>query len=264
MNNFKKYIGLWLILVVVLALVITYSFLDDIKIGDYTIKKAPFKEALLSVNKISDSVAADSVNLKEEGSKKESELDTLPQSLLIIGDSMTWNLALRLAEYAEANGHDIHTVNWDSSNTKIWAQSDTLSHFIKEFDASYVFICLGANEYFLKNADSHKEYVESIIKKVGDIPYTWIGPPNLKGFGAINDVIKNICVPGSFFYSGDLELERRKDKIHPTKEASAIWMDSVVSWVSRSSHPIVMNVPPDTLKINSHAKANITKLKPKR
>lgn len=138
----SHYSGLWLIVAVSLIGFLVISFVDDISVGGWTIKKAPFSENLLakedSVDRNSD-LFADSL----AGKVIEAKTDSVPKSILIFGDSMTLNLALRLAQYAKQNGHTLHSVNWDSSNTKIWADCDTLRHFIREFDVDYVFISLG-------------------------------------------------------------------------------------------------------------------------
>lgn len=262
MNRFKKYIGLWLILFLGLAAVVAIAFIDDIKIGELTLKKAPIKDYLLT--EVDTATAIDSVKNLEAEADGPAELDTTPQNFLIIGDSMTWNLALRLAEYAEANGHDIHTVNWDSSSTKTWGDCDTLRHFINKFNPSYVFVSLGANEIFLKDASSRKKCVESILAQIGDRPYVWIGPPNWKEGEGVNDMIESMCVPGSFFRTAGMKFQLRKDGIHPTEKASALWLDSVARWIPQSAHPIVMNLPPDTLKINKFKRAQMTILKPKK
>ena len=87
-------------------------------------KKALIKEFILQDNKFdlladSDINASDSAEIVGGVSSEEVvRTDSLPQNLFIFGDSMTFNLALRLAQYARQNGHVIHSVNWDSSNTK--------------------------------------------------------------------------------------------------------------------------------------------------
>lgn len=90
--------------------------------------------------------------------------DSLPQSLFIFGDSMTYNLALRLAQYAKQNGHTIHSVNWDSSNTKIWADYDTLANQIARYKPTQIFISLGSNEIFFKNPETRLPYVKKFLR----------------------------------------------------------------------------------------------------
>ncbi|MBD5370159.1 MAG: SGNH/GDSL hydrolase family protein [Bacteroides sp.] len=256
------YTGLWLLLALSLAIMIAVSFADDISYGDFTLKRATFKETLLADREqerqeaeIADSVAAEERRVQQE---EKAPVDSTRQSILLIGDSMTMNLALRLAQYAAANGHEFHAVNWDSSNTVKWSRSTRLRDYIKEFDATYVFISLGANELYLANPDSHVQYVEGILDQVGDLPYVWIGPPNWKEDKGINDMIDRVCRPGSFFRSAGMTFKRKKDGVHPTRESSAEWMDSVVRWMPKSSHPILIDAPADSLK---RVNANLILLK---
>lgn len=250
------YSGLWALLAVALVIVIAISFHDDITLGKWTLKKAPFKETLTAsaADREQDNDGFTSApDAGTEDRRMIQQTDSAPQSLLIIGDSMTLNLALRLAEYAKHNGHDIHAVNWDSSNTKIWASCDTLDAFINRYDVTYVFISLGSNELYLKNFNSRRPYIESILSKIGDIPYVWIGPPNWKEDAGLNDLLAEICSPGSFFRTEGMKLDRKKDHIHPTRQASALWIDSIARWMPKSAHPILMDTPPDTIgKANPH------------
>ncbi|MCM1377696.1 MAG: SGNH/GDSL hydrolase family protein [Clostridium sp.] len=235
--------------------------MDDISIGDWTIKKAPFDQTLFldknAPKPLSGQALADSLRKAEEERPK-AKTDSTPQSILLIGDSMTWNIALRMAQYAKQNGHQFHAINWDSSSTTTWAKSDTLQHFIEKYDVTYVFISLGSNELYLAKPESHRKYVEEIIEKVGDRPYVWIGPPNWMEDAGVNDMIQSACAPGSFFRSAGMSFERKKDKIHPTKKASALWVDSIARWLPSSSHPILMSAPPDTMP---SVNANMTFLK---
>ena len=256
------YKGIWWLLVAALIIVIGVAFIDDIEIGSWKVRKAPFKETLLAEP---DTTSTDSRLLSADDtgeglmSRPEPQpTDSASQSLLIIGDSMTLNLAYRLAEYAKHNGHTIHAVNWDSSNTKIWAGCDTLDNLIRRYEVTYVFISLGSNELYIKNPESRRPYVQTILDKIGDLPYIWIGPPNWKEDSGINDMLENTCRPGGFFRSAGMEFERKKDKIHPTRRASALWIDSIMRWMPKSSHPILADLPPDTI---SKAPVNVTFLK---
>lgn len=174
--------------------------------------------------------------------------DSAPQSIFIFGDSMTFNLALRLAQYAKQNGHKINSVNWDSSNTKIWAESDTLAFYIDKFKPTQIFISLGSNELYFKKPESRLPYIEKILEMIDTIPYVWIGPPNWKEDSGINDLLAKTCKPGSFFRSEGMTFKRKKDNIHPTRESSALWIDSIVRWLPKSAHPFVADVPSDSIK----------------
>ncbi len=232
---------------------------DDITIGSYTLRKAPFSETLLRDREAEAREAAHADSVLTERRKvvecNEVVTDSTTQSILLIGDSMTMNLALRLAQYAKANGHKFNAVNWDSSGTVKWAKSRHLSEYVKEYEATYVFISLGANELYLKNPAAHRPYVDSIIAQVGNIPYVWIGPPNWKEDEGLNDMIEAACNPGSFFRSAGMEFKRKKDGVHPTRESSALWIDSIVRWMPKSSHPILLASAPDSLpKVNANIK----------
>ncbi len=247
-----KYIGLWIILVVTLLLITAYSFIQkEFKIGDYLLKKSPIAENISTINSVIDTLNSDENTLRQQGDNVKQpvkiEVDTLPQTFLIFGDSMTQNLAFRLAKYAKQNGHTIHAINWDSSNTKIWAESDTLDYFIDKFKPTFIFITLGSNELFFKHPESRRPYVDKILTKIGDIPYVWIGPPNWKKDSGINDMLEEATKPGAFFRTDGMTLKRKKDGIHPTRDAAALWMDSIMRWIPKSAYPIRVDMPSDTI-----------------
>ncbi len=256
----KKYSGLWLLLAFALITILAIAFTDDINIGGYTIKKAPLVEFLL---KEREALSDDSLMIDPSSpdlSQKEEIIvtDSLPQSLFIFGDSMTFNLALRLAQYAKQNGHSIHSVNWDSSNTKIWADYDTLASCIARYKPTQIFISLGSNELYFKNPESRLPYVRKILEVIDTIPYIWIGPPNWKEDSGINDMLERTCRKGTFFRSAGMEFKRKSDKIHPTRESSFLWMDSIMRWLPKSAHPFVAELPSDSI---GKANPNIVFLK---
>lgn len=257
----SNYIGLWLLLAVALAIVLGVAFSDDIVLGKWTVKKAPIAEAITPGQEtLADSLLAATDSLPEiTAIQKPVEIDSLPKSILLFGDSMTLNLALRLASYAKQNGHTLHAVNWDSSNTKIWAECDTLDHFISLYHADFIFISLGSNEVYFKNPESRLPYVRKILAMIDDIPYIWIGPPNWNKDTGINDMLQAACAPGAFFRSQGMEFKRKADKIHPTRESSANWIDSIMRWMPKSRHPILAEYPSDSIgKVHT----NVIFLKP--
>lgn len=249
---FKHYSGLWLLLAAALVIFLLITFTDDIVIGNYTVKKASFAETLLdkeNIEKAGDSIPSDTVPQHVA----EAETDSLPQTLFIFGDSMTYNLALRLAQYAKQNGHKIYSVNWDSSNTKIWADYDTLANQIARFKPTQIFISLGSNELYFRNPETRLPYVQKILNVIDTIPYVWIGPPNWKEDSGINDMLEKACKPGCFFRSAGMEFKRKKDHVHPTRQASVLWVDSIMRWLPKSAHPFVADVPSDSIgKANPH------------
>lgn len=243
----SHYFGLWMLLALSLAAVIALAWLDvDVHIAGHTLKKAPI-DALRISSDSADRALSHEELIAAEREAREVAVDSSPQTILIFGDSMTFNLALRLAQYAKQNGHELHSVNWDSSNTKIWAESDTLDYYIREFEPTFIFISLGSNELYFKNPEARLPYVKRIIEKIGDIPYVWIGPPNWEEDSGINDMIAAAVRPGSFFRSAGMEFKRKKDHVHPTRESSALWIDSIARWMPKSAHPILMEQPADSI-----------------
>lgn len=245
----SNYTGLWLLLALALAIVTTVAFSDDMVVGNWTVRKAPMADVLFPPQEsLVDSISAVADSIAEVVAEtKPVEVDSVPKSILLFGDSMTFNLAIRLAKYAKQNGHTLHAVNWDSSNTKIWAESDTLTHYIKEYGADYIFISLGSNEVYFKKPETRLPYVKKILSVIGDIPYVWIGPPNWNEDTGINDMLQASCAPGSFFRSQGMEFKRKADKIHPTRSSSALWIDSIMRWMPKSRHPILADVPSDSI-----------------
>lgn len=252
----NEYLGLWILLTGVLAIVIAISFMEEVKLLNHTFKQATFARCLTDRH-ISDPdmevQSADSLDIAEAEAPKEVTVDSLPQSIFIFGDSMTFNLALRLAQYAKQNGHVINSVNWDSSNTKIWAESDTLNYYIRKYRPTQIFITLGSNEIYFKNPEVRVPYVRRILEMIDTIPYVWIGPPNWKKDTGINDMLQRECRPGTFFRSEGMEFKRKADHIHPTRQSSALWVDSIMRWLPKSAHPFVAEVPSDSIgKCNPH------------
>lgn len=238
-----------MLLSLALIVILVVAFVDDIKIGEWTVKKAPVSDYLLkeeSGTLLSMEESADSINA-EDSQPEIIRTDSLPQSLFIFGDSMTFNLALRLAQYAKQNGHTIHSVNWDSSNTKIWAEHDTLAYYIEKYRPTQIFISLGSNELYYKDPETRAPYVKKILEIIDTIPYVWIGPPNWKEDTGINDMLQRICKKRSFFRSAGMQFKRKKDNIHPTRESSAMWVDSIMRWLPESSHPFVADMPSDSI-----------------
>lgn len=264
----SKYIGLWLLLAVALLLVTVVAFMDDVEIFGIKVKKAPIAENLLGDYRTTEEIRQEEEEVKLVAAQKDkvqhNEVDTLPQVFLVFGDSMTQNIAIRLAAYARQNGHEIHTINWDSSGTRIWSQSDTLSYYIREFKPTFIFVSLGGNESGYDKPDVLKPNVEKILSKIGDIPFVWIGPPSLKNGNSemYSDMLGSTLPAGTFFRSDRLELERRRDKIHPTKEAAAYQVDELAKWMKTSAHPIKMDFPADSVADTKIKDTNIVYLKP--
>ena len=86
-------------------------------------------------------------------------VDSTPQNILLMGESMVEGLAKPFANYCAANGHQFNSVCWYSSTTRHWVQTDTLEYFLNKFNPSYVFVTIGGNEQFLSNLESRDQFI---------------------------------------------------------------------------------------------------------
>lgn len=245
----KRYFGIWSILFVALALFVALSVYGPIKVGGIELRAAGFYEELTKTPPHIEKQLAEQKKKAEEAkkaaAKKQYDLSK-PQTILFVGDSMLEGLYPRLASYAKENGHKVYSVIWYSSTSEIWGEVDSLKVNIERYKPSYVFICLGANELFVKDiAAKRDKFVKNILSQIGDLPYLWIGPPNWKPDTGINDLIAKNAQKGCFFLSNGMTFDRKRDGAHPTHKSSIVWMDSVVRWMAKSSaYPIAnMKIP---------------------
>lgn len=241
---FKNYRSLWWLLTTALAIFVCASVFGPVNIMGLELKRPKFVEAVRPKPRKTVKTAA-SKPAAVAAVVKQAPLDTASKTILFIGDSMLEGLSPRLAAYAKQNGHTLYSVMWYSSTSEIWGGSGKLASYIKRLHPDYIFICLGANELFVKDiAEKRDKYVKRLVAEAGNIPLVWIGPPNWKPDTGINDLIAANVPAGSFFLSNGMHFERSKDGAHPTHASAALWMDSVARWMPRhAAHPIRMEKP---------------------
>ena len=170
----KKYFGLWSILAIAFIVFFLYSFVGSKSLFGFELKSSKLSQSVivqvdsLSVlNADTDSIM-ENVNIK---SVFPQPVDTSSQTILFIGDSMLDGLSPRLAAYAKRSGHSLYSVIWYSSNTEQWGKSHRLTEYICKLHPSYIFICLGANELFVKDIKEKRTgYVKSILNEIDTIP----------------------------------------------------------------------------------------------
>lgn len=243
----RGYLHLWLLLAVALAAIAAVSAFGPVSIFGYELRDS----GLSSIFKSKSDTVASTVPMIADGAVapqqvKPAEIDTAAKRILFIGDSMLDGLYPRLAAYCAHNGHELYAVIWYSSTSEIWGTSGRLASYIGRLEPDYVFICLGANELFVRDIAAKREkHVKKLLGEIGDIPYLWIGPPNWKDDTGINSLISANAAPGCFFLSNGMSFERGKDGAHPTHASAAMWMDSVVRWMpANHPHPFRLDVPP--------------------
>lgn len=245
----RNYLYLWSLLLVSFAIFFVLSTCDDgFSIAGMHVKSSGMAKAVLSSEE-AEAVNSDNITVNDiDAPKPENkvvEVDTLPKTILFLGDSMLEGLSKRLAAYCDASGHKLYAVIWYSSTTEIWGNVNLITKYIDQIHPDYIFICLGANELFIKDIVTKRDgYVKHMLSEIGDLPYVWIGPPNWKQDTGINDLIASNVPSGSFFLTNGMKFNRKKDGAHPTTESAIEWMDSVVRWMPlHSSHPILLKQP---------------------
>ncbi len=173
------------------------------------------------------------------------EIDTSSHTILLTGDSMCEELMFRFRDYAAYNKHELKTVIWYSSSTLWWSESDSLQKLIKKYEPDYVFFTTGSNELFIRNIQEREKYIQDIVRQAGNSKFIWIGPPNWAKDTGINDLIIKNVGKDRFFESRHLTFERKGDGAHPTRRSSAVWADTIASWVMQKSRNKILLKKPE-------------------
>lgn len=247
-------ISLWMLITIALVIFIGLSFSDDLKIGGYTMSKANFAETLLAVNSENEKITIeikDTVPTPVE--TKVFEPDTTVHSVLIFGDSMTHHLAMSIAKYGTKNRYKVTGVTWESSSIPKWSSSGKISEYMELSHPDFIIISLGSNEMELKNFERRIPDVENIIKQIGETPYIWVGPPLWKEDKGVYLMLTKALPADKLFKMENTELiERGPDHVHPTRKGADEWSDTLMRWISRSSHPILSEYPDSGTTIKGH------------
>ncbi len=176
---------------------------------------------------------------------------TATERVLLVGDSMTEWLRLRLARLCHEKGYVLYSVLWPSSSLVWWGKSDTLAAFIRNLRPTYVLLCIGSNELFIPAIRKREPYLRRILAQVGELPYVWIGPPNWKEDTGINDMLKEVVGPGRFFDSRRLTYERLEDGAHPTPASAYRWADSLAAFLRDSAlYPLDLSPSSPTHRVD--------------
>ena len=100
--------------------------------------------------------------------------------LLVVGDDQLQGIGPRLYNYAYASGYPIFTSIWVESTTKKWAFSSDLRQLIKKVKPTFVIVCLGTYDLEGTDISTRTQAVKTIMGDIGDIPFVWIGPVEVK------------------------------------------------------------------------------------
>jgi hypothetical protein len=158
--------------------------------------------------------------------------DTANKKILLFGDSQAEGIMDPLYNYTLSSGHKfLFALPWYSASDMKYASNDTLKNIIAEFKPDYIIIVIGLNQVFQSTLDPSRKAVQTILKTIGDIPFSWIGPANWVEDKGINKVYEEELPKGSFFLSKNLTLPRGPDGRHPDGQGYKIWMDSIATWL---------------------------------
>lgn len=180
-------------------------------------------------------------------------IDPNPQRILVVGDSMVYNLLPLLASYCEHNGHQLHPAIWWGSTSMGWAGSRKLDELLVRHQPTFVIFVLGSSEVLSKVIHTiAPPAIEKLRKRIGDRKFVWIGPPNWREDTGINDVLQQQLGDSLYFRSAELELEREDDGIHPTPKGGRVWAEHFIRWwKEESAVPIVLEPPTHEAKVPS-------------
>ena len=172
------------------------------------------------------------------------EPDSTSQRFLFVGDSMVEPLAYRFYDYCKENGDTMYAVTWYGSTTYAWS-GETLDYYMDQVRPTFIIFCMGSNELTSKNLKTINESLLKMRAKAGDCPNVFIGPPNTTPDEGLNDEISKVFGKKGYFDSRSIEMERRKDHLHPTNAGAVVWMDEVAQWLQSDSclHPLVLDKP---------------------
>jgi lysophospholipase L1-like esterase len=164
--------------------------------------------------------------------------------VLVLGDSMVdAGFSQRLDALVKERGGSLVHDAWTSSTTSAWSRGDRLDKLLAR-KPDVIIVALGANEVSLPSPESNAGAVRSIVARVAKASgghCLWVGPPIWKGETGIVGVERRNAAPCTFFDSGDLALERRRDGIHTTMKGGAAWADAV--WNARVDAPTPLPAP---------------------
>ena len=232
------YLPLWFLLAAAFAIFFVASAFGEMSLGGVELQSAGIygelthRESVEEPVEVADTTAfADTLRIEEP----KFIVDTLPQRILFVGDSMLESLSPRVAAYAKHNGHVLNTVIWYGSTTKSWGTSQKMAEYIAQYNPTFIIVSLGGNEMFVRDIKTrHLQPLKNILSQIGDKPYLWIAPPNWKPDTGINELLAENIPAERLFVSKDLKIARTSDKIHPTRTAACGWFDIIAEWMTQN------------------------------
>jgi lysophospholipase L1-like esterase len=166
----------------------------------------------------------------------------LPQgsTVLHVGDSFAGALGPALNQEFEAHGVKGVLKAETATYIPTWASNKALPQYLDRYKPDLVLITLGANELQIPDPQARAETVRRVVARLGDRPCVWIGIPLWEGANpALMQVIADNAAPCLFLDSTALlpNMDRAKDKIHPSTAARSEWAKQVTAWLLQHQDP---------------------------
>ena len=154
--------------------------------------------------------------------------------VLLVGDSMGQGIAPFLQRKVEAAGGSFIGAPEQSSTIIWWQGSGKLRTLIAEHRPDIIFIALGSNELYTKDAESRAPIIRSLVAEIGRREAYWIGPPSWKPGSRLLPVIEENFQPGHLYNSDNLNVPRGPDGKHPTGAGYERWVELIWQWYART------------------------------
>lgn len=154
--------------------------------------------------------------------------------VLLVGDSMGQGIAPFLQRKVEAAGGSFIGAPEQSSTIIWWQGSGKLRALIAQHKPDIVFIALGSNELYTKDAEARAPVIRSMVAEIGSREAYWIGPPNWKPGSKLLAVIEENFQAGHVYNSDRLDVPRGKDGKHPTLQGYERWVELIWNWYART------------------------------
>ncbi len=157
-------------------------------------------------------------------------------TVLHIGDSFAGALGHELNR--ELKTHGVRGVLEYEKSTYIptWASKRELPTYLSRYKPDLILVTLGGNELSIVHPEQRAETVRRLVARFGDIPCVWIGIPLWEGanptlMGVVRDNVEQCLFLDTHALIPD--MQRAKDKIHPSLSARTQWAKTVVDWLQQ-------------------------------
>ncbi|HEX2732315.1 MAG TPA: SGNH/GDSL hydrolase family protein [Polyangiaceae bacterium] len=161
-------------------------------------------------------------------------------TVLHIGDSFAGALGPDLNREFAARGVKGVLKQQKATYIPTWASHKELGGYLERYHPDLILVTLGANELEIPRPEDRIDAIGRLVRRFGEVPCVWIGIPLWKGANPhLLEVIKDHVAPCRYLDSNALvpDLERAKDKIHPSLPARKIWAEAVVGWLAHHRVP---------------------------